>query len=249
VVNDNKIDFKDFAVFAAQWGPFPSNQESHFYYLTDALGSVRGLIGGKYNREEDREFYNYDVYGAPSESSMPSVAGNPFMFAGYRYDSESGLYFLINRTYDPLTGRFLQNDPIEDTVNLFEYALSNPTNFTDPWRLYGDKWYEKVWETSKQYGMYIGIGIWELPGAYVDTGMSGEQISAWCGCMDTMTDTLNPLGEGTQMGPQYGQGQAYNQGQQVGYVGGLPEGWDAIKDCFSDDWPSFLACLKVESVK
>jgi hypothetical protein len=30
---------------------------------------------------------------------------------------------------------------------------------------------------------------------------------------------------------------------------GLPEGWDAIKDCFSDDWPSFLACLKVESVK
>lgn len=29
----------------------------------------------------------------------------------------------------------------------------------------------------------------------------------------------------------------------------LPEGWGAIKDCFSDDWPSFLACLKVDPVK
>jgi RHS repeat-associated protein len=131
LVNDNKIDFKDFAVFAAQWGPFPSNVESHFYYLTDALGSVRGLIGGKFNREEDQEFYNYDVYGATTDTS---VVGNPFMFAGYLLDTESGLYLLEKRSYDPVMGRFLQFDPISyaDSMNLYEYAISNPIMFTDP---------------------------------------------------------------------------------------------------------------------
>jgi RHS repeat-associated protein len=131
VVDDNKIDFKDFAVFAAQWGPFPSNVESHFYYLTDALGSVRGLIGGKFNREEDQEFYNYDVYGSTTDTS---VVGNPFMFAGYRYDTESGFYLLQKRSYDPVTGRFLQFDPTgyADSMNLYEYAMANPIMFTDP---------------------------------------------------------------------------------------------------------------------
>jgi RHS repeat-associated protein len=138
VVNDNKIDFKDFAVFAAQWGTFPSNEESHYYYLTDALGSVRGLIGGKFNREDDREFYNYDVYGAPTYDSFSS-AGNPYMFAGYRNDSESGLYHLVNRMYDAYMGRLLQFDPsgYKDGMNLYEYAKSAPTLLIDPLGLSG----------------------------------------------------------------------------------------------------------------
>jgi RHS repeat-associated protein len=147
VVDDNKIDYKDFAVFAAQWGTFPSNEESHYYYLTDALGSVRGLIGGKFNREDDREFYNYDVYGATTDIS---AAGNPVMFAGYWCDAETGLCHLKNRTYDPYTGRLLQLDPrgvnpsggkqnpfkpfnqYKGGTNLYEYGKSSPTRYTDP---------------------------------------------------------------------------------------------------------------------
>lgn len=132
--SDGKINLTDFAYFASVWD-MPSSTESQFYYLHDALGSVRGLIGGIHNREEDREFYNYDAYGRSSDAS---TVGNPYRFAGYRYDAETSLYHTDNRTYDPGTGRWLQFDPIgnADSMNLYEYVVSNPIMSIDPLGLF-----------------------------------------------------------------------------------------------------------------
>ncbi len=148
VVADNRINLKDFAHFASQWD-MPSNNETRFYYLRDALGSVRGLIGGRFNRESDREFYNYDVYG---KSSDTSAVGNPFRFAGYYFDSETGLYHTPFRTYDPETGRWLQLDPIGNaySMNLYEYVLNNPTMYFDPFGLYEEEWEGKWTEDEKK---------------------------------------------------------------------------------------------------
>ncbi|MGE0267386.1 MAG: RHS repeat-associated core domain-containing protein [Candidatus Omnitrophota bacterium] len=46
------------------------------------------------------------------------------------------------RQYDPSIGRFLQRDPIgyADSLNLYEYAVSNPIKFIDPFGL--DVWIE-----------------------------------------------------------------------------------------------------------
>ena len=139
------VDFNDFAVLADDSWSLPTAKETHFYYLKDALGSVVGIVGGRFQRPEDREFYLYDVYGKPSAASVPSAAGNPYLFAGYRYDPESGLYYIVNRTYDSEIGRFLQTDPIGyvDSMNLYEYVMSNPTNWVDPYglkSLYKDQW-------------------------------------------------------------------------------------------------------------
>ncbi len=139
------VDLHDYAVLAADGGSLPTTKETHFYYLKDALGSVVGIVGGKFRRESDREFYLYDAYGRPSEASFSSAAANPYRFAGYLYDPETGLYYMVNRTYDPETGRFLQTDPIgyADSMNLYEYVMSNPTNWVDPYglkSLYKDQW-------------------------------------------------------------------------------------------------------------
>ena len=77
-----------------------------YYYHYDGLGSVRNITNSASNVVES---YSYDVYGQPSQLS---TIGNRFYFTGREFDSESGLYYLRNRYYNPIIGRFLQRDPI-----------------------------------------------------------------------------------------------------------------------------------------
>ncbi|MFR8333901.1 MAG: RHS repeat-associated core domain-containing protein [Oscillospiraceae bacterium] len=35
---------------------------------------------------------------------------NPFRYRGYRYDGDTGLYYLQSRYYDPMTCRFVNAD-------------------------------------------------------------------------------------------------------------------------------------------
>jgi RHS repeat-associated protein len=150
------VNFKDFAVFASSWtGTLysqPTEQETRWYYLHDALGSVMAVVGGKYQRENDREFYLYDVYGG-QQGGETSASGNPFGFASYRYDNETGFYYLRARYYDPELGRFTSIDPLgvvpnamrpnilrpmgqyTDGLSLYEYAKSEPVMSTDPYGL------------------------------------------------------------------------------------------------------------------
>lgn len=63
---------------------------------------------------------------------------NPFGFTGHEYDSETGLYYMKGRYYDPETGRFLTPDPaignptIPMTLHPYIYAMENPTVYVDP---------------------------------------------------------------------------------------------------------------------
>ncbi|GAJ41021.1 hypothetical protein GCA01S_056_00070 [Parageobacillus caldoxylosilyticus NBRC 107762] len=45
-------------------------------------------------------------------SQSGALAGeNPYRYAGYQYDKETGLYYLIARYYHPTHGVFLSSDP------------------------------------------------------------------------------------------------------------------------------------------
>ncbi|WP_442804313.1 RHS repeat-associated core domain-containing protein [Streptomyces luteogriseus] len=97
-------------------------------YLTDALGTVVGLAN---TDGTIATTYAYDPNGTPTATG--TTTSNPYTFTG-REDDGTGLLYYRNRYYDPQTGRFISQDPIGHAggTNLYQYALSSPTTYTDP---------------------------------------------------------------------------------------------------------------------
>ena len=114
------------------------------YYLIDGHGDVTQVIS-----ENGALVYTayYDAFG-----NITSATGSytpHFRYCGEYYDTETGWYYLRNRYYSPITGRFLTEDPARDGLNWYTYCGNNPVAFVDPWGLdgflSGDPQY---WETT-----------------------------------------------------------------------------------------------------
>ena len=91
--------------------------------VTDAAGTVVNS-------------YDYDSYG--NFESIVERVPNPYTYTGREQDPESGLYYYRARYYDPATGRFLQEDPLDvlfGDSNLYRYVRNNPVNRLDPFGL------------------------------------------------------------------------------------------------------------------
>jgi len=89
---------------------------------TDANMSRKGSPSGNVTAIADTsgtvvERYDYDPYGKVSffNGSWTSLSSSNYdqdvLFAGYRFDVESGLYHVRFRMYHPTLGRWLQRDP------------------------------------------------------------------------------------------------------------------------------------------
>ena len=103
-----------------------------YYYITNLQGDVVGLI------DEDghiRAEYKYDPYGKvksiqafDASGNTISVLGsiaerNPLRYRGYYYDSETGLYYLQSRYYDPSICRFVNADSQINNSSIISYNL------------------------------------------------------------------------------------------------------------------------------
>jgi RHS repeat-associated protein len=99
----------------------------NYYYLFDGLGSTVGLTDANGNVAAT---YQYDPYGQVIGST--GSVFNPWLFAATYYDSNTKLYKMGARYYDPAVGRFTQQDPVPSHGNLYSYVGDDPVNFTDP---------------------------------------------------------------------------------------------------------------------
>ncbi len=100
------------------------------YLHHDQLGSTR-LITDSAGSSGTATTFTYDPQGALSSSSGSLTT--PLMFSGQYLDSESGLYYLRARYYDPATAQFLSVDPdLAQTMQSYAYAGDDPVNRTDP---------------------------------------------------------------------------------------------------------------------
>ena len=87
--------------------------------------------------------YTYDAWGRVTENATSAdtqniTETNPIRYRGYYYDTETRLYYLKSRYYDPAVKRFLNVDglvstSVEDAAkNMFAYCLNNPVIYADP---------------------------------------------------------------------------------------------------------------------
>ncbi len=90
----------------------------------------------------------YDENGDEIESTNHVGHINPIRYRSYYFDTETGLYFLQSRYYDPQTGRFISMDDISylepetiNGLNLYAYCGNNPVMRVDP---NGNAWWHWV---------------------------------------------------------------------------------------------------------
>ena len=111
-----------------------------YFYRKDAQANIVALLD---NNGSVVVKYKYDAWGKCNtvvldESATEIANFNPFRYRSYYFDTETNLYFLKTRYYDPEVGRFTTIDDISyldpesvNGLNLYAYCLNNPVMMID----------------------------------------------------------------------------------------------------------------------
>ena len=116
-----------------------------YYYTHNSRGDIVGIYNGA---GQLRAHYEYDAWGnvlSVTDQNGNAITSsthignlNPFRYRGYYLDTETGLYYLMSRYYDPVTHRFVNADGYfqsgEDILdsNMSAYCRNNPISYVDP---------------------------------------------------------------------------------------------------------------------
>ena len=167
-----------------------ADSSNHFYYyIYNLQGDVIALADASTGKLAAT--YTYDAWGkctVTNASGYTIGTQNPFRYRGYYYDTETSLYYLQSRYYDPEVGRFINADAFASTdisspisTNMFAYCENNPVMRDDH---SGEIWAQFAFGIASQYvGDVIGNIIggksgWDILkptssiGEYVASGVS-----------------------------------------------------------------------------
>ena len=124
----------------------------NYFYIRNLQNDVIALID-----EDGNEVvhYTYDSWGKilSITGSLKDTVGqqNPFRYRGYFYDTETGMYYLKSRYYDPELRRFISADgQINGGMlgsNLYIYCENDPVNRYDP---FGNSFFSTILKTVEK---------------------------------------------------------------------------------------------------
>ena len=129
---------------AAGWN---REKSGYHYYHLDEQNSTAYITGSS---GEIKNRYEYDAFGVlqNSREELP----NRILYTGQQYDQTSGQYYLRARFYNPVIGRFVQEDVYRgDGLNLYAYCKNNPVVYYDP-SGYGEEKCDKVGGNDSKSG-------------------------------------------------------------------------------------------------
>ncbi|MCR5514659.1 MAG: RHS repeat-associated core domain-containing protein [Bacilli bacterium] len=185
---------------------------SDYVCIRNPLGDIVGLSQGT----DIRALYVYDAWGnhkvyGPNgeENASQSFIGNinPFRYRGYYFDSDTGLYYLRARYYDPEIGQFISPDDVGymdfesiGGLNLYAYCNYNPVMHSDP---SGHLIPEII--VGLIIGAVVGAGVGFGAAAYFDYTNDGELFNGDIQWYDYLGATLL----GSVIGAAFGAGLAY----------------------------------------
>lgn len=159
-----------------------------FFYHSDDSGNVFALtdsLGVVVERYEYGDFGEPEFFDGAGASIPQSEVGNPYLFNGLRYDSESGCYWDTQKTddyaspvkwvlhkagtnplrlLDPRTGRFLTRSQPDGSGNAYGFAGNNPWQHTQEYR--AGKWttWDYTFESPSHQSSGANMGSWSKAG-------------------------------------------------------------------------------------
>ncbi|MCX4298476.1 MAG: hypothetical protein OSJ73_15820 [Lachnospiraceae bacterium] len=102
---------------------------TYYHYASDEMGSITHVVDSEANKILNQ--YEYDAWGNPTTCN--EKVPNRFKFNGQQYDPITQQYYLRARYYNPVIGRFTQEDTYRgDGLNLYAYCAGNPVYYVDP---------------------------------------------------------------------------------------------------------------------
>lgn len=175
-----------------------------FIYQRNILGEIYGIID-LYGKQYVT--YKYTAYGVPIPEEGTNLTTqektiatdlkrlNIYLYKGYIYDTETGLYYCQSRYYHPQIGRWLSIDSIDylnpgaiGGLNLYAYCGNNPVMYIDRDGTSPQWWNPFSWNNEAKLiaGIIIiaGLAIATVSGGLISGAIGGLTSGSWEGFYD-----------------------------------------------------------------
>jgi RHS repeat-associated protein len=183
------------------------------FYGVDGGGSVRQLTNSSGTVTDT---YEYDAFGNKVNST--GTTPNNYLYRGEQYDTDLSLYYLRARYYNPVTGRFLNVDPLAGRgQRRYEYAGANPVDGSDP---SGNFVLASYWPQMAPLQINISFPSWC---SQAGSGTMGSDLPPCKGLPWWITISYYPLGAkvvGGHIGVAIGQSPGAKNNDTYGWAPG-----------------------------